>query len=158
MTSAFNTHISDPNSPLETLALSALRRFGDGAADLADARTMLMMVDIANEIVEDIRAHPYWPQGILVPYYVSVSDIRPIPDPIILNGLLAHYAVQQGSDKAQLYVPRYQRLMNQILWNRLSGSIQPRLHVIDNGSHSGAPQVIDPITGRVVSDAPSSTN
>jgi hypothetical protein len=158
MSSTLNPNIADPNSPLETLALSALRRFGDGAADLSEARTLFMLVDIANEVVEDLRAHPYWPQDVALPYYVSITDTRPIPDPIILNGLMAHYSVQQASEKASLYVPRYQRLMNQILWNRYSGSIRPRLRVMDNGSSQMFRQVIDPVTGQVVADASSSKN
>lgn len=154
MTGASNPHIAEPHSPLETLAISALRRSGDGAAHEADGNLLLMMLDFANEVIEDIRHHPYWPKDVELPYYVSLQDTRPVPDPIITAGLLAHYLAQQGSAKAQVFIPRYRQLMNQVLWNRLTDSPRPMMRVVDGGSNPRLSPRTDPNTGIPLPDPP----
>lgn len=151
--SSHHPHIRDGFSPLEALALAALRRRGDSAPDLADAGLALMMLELANDVVEEVRAHPYWPKDQTLDYYTSLADARPIPDPIMSAGLVAMHALQQGSQAAGVLVGRYRSVLNQVLWNRLSGSTRPRMRVTDNGTNPrAAPQRIDPITGQVVAE------
>ena len=54
-----NPQIREKNSPLETLALQALRRFGDYNPGTVDGDVMLMFLEFANMIIGDIRMHPY---------------------------------------------------------------------------------------------------
>ena len=78
--------------------------------------------------------HPYAPTkndtdsagtNIVVPvtfdYYEGLDDVREIDDVIIVQGILYHYAMQQGSEKLQFYMPMYHRTLNQQLWRRLNG-------------------------------------
>lgn len=121
LASGINPHLQGEHSPLEDLCRRALRRYGDLAPDTVDGETILMFLDFANEIVEDIRAHPYGDMPSL-DYYVSTTDIRPIPDIIVIDGLLMRYALQQGSRKAEIYAPKYYRTLNLTLYNRKYGS------------------------------------
>ena len=120
-----NPHISDRYSPLETLIFQALRRYGEYAPGSVDGETILMMIEFANMVVEDIRRHPYWPTDQEIDYYESQHDIREIPDPIIVAGLLAQLSIQQQSQKTQTYLPLYYRQLNQILHTRFIGNAQP---------------------------------
>lgn len=114
-----NPNIVDGPAPLETLYLSQLRRFGDFRPDTSDGDVALLMLEFANDIIDDIRNHPYWDATDL-DYYVSTQDARPIPDRIIQAGLLYYYADQQDSEKAPRLAARYYMVMNQELWNRLN--------------------------------------
>lgn len=128
--SEVNPQISNRVSPLETLVFQALRRYGEYSPSTVDGDTMLMFIEFANMIVEDIRHHPYWPVDKDVDYYTHQSDIRPIPDPVMLNGLIMHFAIQQGSPKLQLYMQVYNRSCNQILYERRFGKQRPELKPI----------------------------
>tara|TARA_R100000656_G_scaffold79033_3_gene58102 strand:+ start:2863 stop:3336 length:474 start_codon:yes stop_codon:yes gene_type:complete len=112
-------HIKDGNSQLESLIFSALRRFGDFAPDTSDGHLMSMMIEFANLTVDDVRNHPYWDDTQL-DYYTAVSESGYVPDQIMIAGLLTQYAVQQMSDKAQVYTAFYYKTLNQELWNRLN--------------------------------------
>lgn len=125
-----NPHIKDTYSPLEVLAFSALRRYGDFSPGSVDGDVMLMFVGFANEIIDEIRQHPYW-DGSTLDYYKHQQDTRPIPDNIIVTGLMAKYAEQQFSEKYQIYAPKYARTMNQLLWTRLNGNTKISLRVYD---------------------------
>ena len=46
----------------------------------------------------------------------------PIPDNIMVSGLLYHYAVQQQSNKIEAYGPMYFKMMNRVLYHRKYGS------------------------------------
>tara|TARA_R110001592_G_scaffold88637_2_gene260992 strand:- start:1119 stop:1736 length:618 start_codon:yes stop_codon:yes gene_type:complete len=129
-----NPQIVDGRSPLQTMCMQALRRYGEFSPGTVDGDVLLMFIDFANMVIDDIRMHPYAPtkaatnqsgNAITVPvsfdYYVSLSDTRDIDDIIIVQGLLYHYAMQQGSDKLQMYMPMYHRTLNQQLWRGLNG-------------------------------------
>lgn len=116
------------------MCMQALRRYGEFSPGTVDGDVLLMFIDFANMVIDDVRMHPYAPtkaatnqsgNTITVPvsfdYYVSLSDTRDIDDIIIVQGLLYHYAMQQGSDKLQMYMPMYHRTLNQQLWRRLNG-------------------------------------
>ena len=55
-----NPHIRENNSPLNTLAMQALRRFGDFHPGTVDGDVMLMFIEFANMVIDDIRAHPHY--------------------------------------------------------------------------------------------------
>jgi hypothetical protein len=99
-----NPHITDKNSSLQALSMQALRRFGDFHPGTVDGDVLLMFIEFANLVIDEIRMHPYH-DGSEINYYESVTDVRPIDDNIIVSGLLFHYAAQQGSEKMQMYVP-----------------------------------------------------
>ncbi|CAK9091020.1 Uncharacterized protein SCF082_LOCUS42900 [Durusdinium trenchii] len=88
---------------------------------------------MANEIVEDVRAHPYWQSG-QIDYYTDIEEVRPIPDQIVINGILFKFSEQQMSEKARLYGPKYFSTMSQILWERLNGNAPINVHVVDQPS------------------------
>ena len=112
-------HIKDGNAQLESLIFSALRRFGDFAPDTSDGNLMSMMLEFANLVIDEIRNHPYW-DATQLDYYTSVSESRPVPDQIMIAGLLTQYAVQQASEKTQMFTMLYYKTLNQELWNRLN--------------------------------------
>ena len=138
-----NPHISDKYSPLETLVLQALRRYGEFTPDTVDGDVMMMFIEFANQVVDDVRQHPYYDDSIHegLPYYVSASDRRPVPDGALKAGLLAYYAIQQQSPRMQTYLPLYHSTMNQQLWHQLNGNTQIRLRQVDGGTSSrGGPK------------------
>ena len=56
------------------------------------------MLDLANEIVEEVRQHPYFDASTTeLDYYQHITDSRPISDLIIIHGLVYRYSVQQAS-------------------------------------------------------------
>ena len=129
-----NPQIKNGRSPLQTLCMQALRRYGEFSPGTVDGDVLLMFIDFANMVIDDIRMHPYAPTSstenangttttvpVAFDYYESLSDVRDIDDIIIVQGLLYHYAMQQGSEKLQMYMPMYHRTLNQQLWRRLNG-------------------------------------
>lgn len=130
-----NPQIREKNSPLNTLALQALRRFGDFHPSTVDGDVMLMFLEFANMIIDDIRQHPYHDTTTTLNYYQSPTDVRAIDDQIIVSGLLMHYAIQQSSDKMEFYVPMYQRQLNEKLWHSYNGNTKIQMTVVDNGTN-----------------------
>ena len=136
-----NPHIREKHSPLQALAMQALRRYGDFHPGTIDGDVMLMFIDFANMIIDEVRAHPYAPlesgKTTIQPidYYVSQTDVREIKDIIIVQGLLYHYAVQQGSDKIQFYMPTYYNTLNRELWEAKNGNTKIQLAVVDDGTN-----------------------
>ena len=130
-----NPHLRNGNSSLETLALQAIRQFGDFNPGTVDSSVLSMFLQFANQIIDDIRAHPYYPGHPVLDYYQSVTDARPINDTIIRSGLLYHYSMQQGSEKVEMYAPAYFRAMNQLLWQELNGNTAIRLRIVDEGTN-----------------------
>lgn len=122
-------------SPLDALITKALRRYGDFAPETAEGDVTLMFIDFANEIIEELRQHPYWDTTKQLNYYVSQTETRDIPDVIMIAGLLAKYATQQLSQKAQALVPAYFRTMNLVLYNRMVGNGPIEMTVVDGGSN-----------------------
>lgn len=135
-TSNTNPHRRDNYSPLSTLVMQALRRFGDFHPGTVDGDVMLMFLEFANAIIDDIRLHPYHDTANPINYYESVEEWREIPDPIIVNGLLYHYALQQGSDKLQMYMPLYNNTINAQLWQQYNGNTKIQVRVMDDGTNS----------------------
>lgn len=131
--SANNPPVTEPFSPLETLVFQALRRYGDMHPGTVDGEVMIMFVEFANMVIEDLRAHPYW-EAADMDYYTHPSETRPIPDPIMVSGLLYHYSIQQQSNKVEAYGPMYFKGMNRILYNRKYGNGRIELSPIDRGT------------------------
>lgn len=116
-----NPHLQTPYSSLETITLQALRRYGDMHPGTVDGEVMMMFVEFANLVLEDLRGHPYWDNP-EIDYYFHPSDIRKVPDNIMVAGMLYHYSVQQQSNKIEAYGPMYFKMMNRILYYRKYGS------------------------------------
>lgn len=129
-----NPQIRENYSPLETLAMQALRRYGDFHPGTVDGDVMLMFMEFANLIIDEIRMHPYH-DGTDLDYYQSPTDVREIPDIVIVSGLLYHYAVQQGSDKMQFYMPNFNRTLNQQLWQKRNGNTKIQMRIVDDGTN-----------------------
>jgi len=129
-----NPHIRPKRSPLQTLIMQALRRYGEFHPGTVDGDVSLMFLEFANMVIDDVRMHPYAPD-VELPYYESITDVRDIDDQIIVAGLLYHYAFQQGSDKLQLYMPNYYKTMNQQLWHALNGNTRIQMRVVDGGTN-----------------------
>lgn len=108
-------------TPLQDLMLRALRQYGEMHPGTLDGDLVLLMLDFANEIVEEVRAHPY-SQMPNLDYYTSATETRPIPDNIVRLGLVYRYALQQHSKKAESYGPQYYKALNATLYARLYGS------------------------------------
>lgn len=121
---SMNPHIRSKHSPLEELIMQALRRHGEFTPSTVDGDVSLMMMEFANEVLEEINNHPYWTGEILEPY-VSIQEARAIPDNIIVLGMLFHYAVQQHSSKAQAASEKFFRTMNQTLYRTKHGTKRP---------------------------------
>ena len=131
------------NSDIQSLTMQALRRYGDFVPGSIDGDVILMFIDFANLIIDEIRAHPYYVEaykkGLTKPlaYYTSSTDSRPIPDVVVVAGLLYQYANQQGSNKVQTYMPSFARTLNQQLWGLLQGHDRIEMNVVDGGSRGG---------------------
>lgn len=118
-------------SPLESLIHSALARAGNFSPARVDGTIMNMMIELANRVIEDVRRHPYAKDDI--DYYTHQSETRPIPDMIMIDGLTAHYMLQQASEKAPLFLQIYQANLSDILYQRLYGNI-PLIQAITDRS------------------------
>lgn len=114
--------------------MQALRRYGDFHPGTVDGDVMLMFIEFANLIIDEIRMHPYH-DNTDIDYYQSITDVREIQDPIIVAGLLFHYATQQVSDKIEIYMGNYYRTLNQRLWERHNGNTVINLYTVDGGTN-----------------------
>lgn len=129
-----NPHIRDNHSPLNTLAMQALRRYGDFNPGTVDGDVMLMFIEFANMVIDEIHQHPYF-DGTAIDYYQSATDVRPIKDIIIVQGILYHYAVQQGSEKMQVYMPTYFQTLNREMWAATNGNTKIQMTIVDDGTN-----------------------
>jgi hypothetical protein len=107
--------IVNPYAPLEQLSLRAIKRYGEMAASTVEGEVQLMFLDYANSILDDLMSHPYWAKGSEIAYYVHQTDVRPVPDNVMVIGLLAKFAADQESKKAGQYMGEYYQKLNQIL-------------------------------------------
>lgn len=135
---ALNPQITVPYSDLQTLAKQAIVRYGDFAPGVSQGELMPMFVELANLVIDEIHQHPYWIMSPTdrssrprVRYYTHYTDIREVPDQIIVAGLLAMRAAQQQSQpKMAVYVPNFTRILSAKLWDLINGnapiSITPR--------------------------------
>lgn len=129
--SAMNPQFGGEYSPLDALIVRALRRYGEAHPGTVDGDSMLVFLDFANEIVEEVRTHVYWAGGDL-PYYTHQSETRPIPDAIMIAGLMALYGEQQYSEKARIYSAKYYSTLNRVLAQRAGmTSERPELKTIE---------------------------
>ena len=122
------------HSPLENLVRSALVRAGNFSPSRVDGEVMMLMIELANRVIEDIRQHPYW-EGGDIDYYNDITEIRPIPDMIMIDGLTAHYFIQQGSEKAMVFLQLYQANMANVLHERAYGNKAYTRKITDGGSN-----------------------
>lgn len=129
-----NPHIKDGYSPLRTLLMQVLRKYGDYAPGTASGDTILLLMDLANTVIDEVRANPYW-DGTRLDYYVAADDVRPVPDNIVKAGVSYYYAAQQNSSKTQLLAQEFLRTMNRELWYRLNGNTRISLIPTDGGSN-----------------------
>jgi hypothetical protein len=107
--------IANPFAPLEQLVLRALRRYGEMSPSTMDGSFMLEFIDHANSVLDDVMGHPYWKKGVTVPYYTHQTDARPVPDHIMLVGILARFAMDQESSKGPTFVNEFFLKLNQVL-------------------------------------------
>ena len=140
--SANNPHLNTPYSTLETLVFQSLRRYGDMHPGTVDGEVMMMFVEFGNLIIEDLRGHPYWDNPEM-DYYTHPSEIRAIPDNIMVAGLLYHYSVQQQSNKIEAYGPMYFKMMNRILFQKKYGSGKIEVSPWDKGQRPSGVQAYD---------------
>ena len=68
-------NIDEPFSNLESLINEALKNYGNLYIDSIDPGVKALLLGRANRIVEDMRAHPYYPLPDL-DYYKSLTDKR----------------------------------------------------------------------------------
>jgi len=132
--SDINPQIREKHSPLETLMLQALRRYGDYNPGTVDGDVMLMFLEFANMIIDDIRMHPYH-DNTDIDYYESISEFREIDDAIMIAGLLYHYAMQPGSERVQFYMPTCSQTLDRQLWRKKNGNTKIRMTVVDGGTN-----------------------
>jgi len=130
-----NPHLQNGHSSLETISLQAIRQFGDFNPGTVDSSVLSMFLQFANQVIDDVRSHPYYTGYPVLDYYTSITDTRPINDTIVRSGLLYHYAMQQGSEKIEIFAPLYNRNMNQLLWQELNGNTNIRLRIVDEGTN-----------------------
>ena len=152
---SFNPQLSAAaTSPLETLARQALRRYGDNAAGVVEAEALLMFIELANLVVDDFRMHPYGTSDdLLVSYYDALQDARPIPDNIMVQGLLFQYALQQADERMQLYSGQYYKTLNTEMLRRKDGMKKYAFIPTDGGSSPDARvSDFDPQTGYLKND------
>lgn len=120
----------DAYTPLESLVRSALVLAGNFSVSRVDGEVMMLMISFANRVIEDVRMHPYW-QGGRLDYYNDVTESRPVPDQIILDGITAYYMIQQGSEKAQLFLKLYQSKTTDLLYQRMYGNAPLEVNITD---------------------------
>jgi hypothetical protein len=125
-------HLNSPHASLESLVFQALRRYGDMHPGTVDGEVMMMFVEFANMVIEDLRSHPYW-DNIEMDFYTHPQEIRKVPDSIMVQGLLYHYSVQQQSSKVEAYGPMYFKGMNRVLYNRKFGNAPIEMSPWDRG-------------------------
>jgi hypothetical protein len=107
-----NPHIKDAPSPLRALIGQALRRYGDFSGASVQGEAASMFLEFANAIVDDWVFHPTLSDIPEVSHYISVDEARDVPDVVMLQGLLLHYAAQQVSEKFPVYQGQYYQALN----------------------------------------------
>tara|TARA_B100000212_G_scaffold342369_1_gene329124 strand:+ start:7696 stop:8220 length:525 start_codon:yes stop_codon:yes gene_type:complete len=122
------------NSPLEDLVRSALVRAGNFSPSRVDGEVMMMMIELANRVIDEVRKNPYW-QGGDIDYFNDPTECRAIPDMVLIDGLTAHYLLQQGSDKAMVFLQLYQTNLFDTLHYLSNGNKAYTFKVKDGGSN-----------------------
>lgn len=143
-------HITDGDlSELKSLISAALTLFGISHPGTIDGSTIHMFLLFANEVVEDVNAHPYWENNDPVDYFINIDQqSTAIPDLILVHGMLAKYALQQNNQaKINTWLPTYQRTLNSLLWNRLNGNTPIEVRPLDKSTNRST------INGRPLTDS-----
>ena len=117
-------------APLETLSSMALRRYGDMSTRRINGDIASLMVELANRVIDEVNMHPDREGQPTIKYYIGINDIREVHDTIVVDGLAAYYAGQQGSNKSGVLLNTFFRTLNQKLYEALAKgnpkvSIQP---------------------------------
>ena len=73
--SASNPHLGEPYSSLQTLAFQALRRYGDMHPGTVDGEVIMMFVEFANLVLEDLRAHPYFDNIDVRRHLIEIEEV-----------------------------------------------------------------------------------
>lgn len=126
------------NSPISDLISNALVQWGAGNPGSADAATVLMFLTYANQVISIVNRHPYREGMEALPYVKHPSDESPVNDLLMIAGLLHFHAEQQGSERMQIYAPKFYREMNSILWDELAGNSKISLRPMDHKSTTSA--------------------
>ena len=98
-----NPHLNSPYSNLEALVMQSLRRYGDMHPGTVDGEVMMMFIEFANLVIEDLRGHPYWDNP-EINYYTHPSEVMPIPDNIMVGKIeVSPWDVSQRPAGTQSY-------------------------------------------------------
>lgn len=134
-----NPHLSGSSeySELQELVVDALRQYGEMEAGTVLGQVQTMMIDFANEVIEDIHVHPYH-DGTVIRYYETPTQSREVPDLVMKYGLMYRYAKQQGSEKADKFEADYYAKLNQLMYRKAFGpntmTQQIKLQRVDGNS------------------------
>lgn len=121
-------------SPLSALISTALRTWGNSHPGAVDADTIHLFLSFANRVINDVNLHPYRTDATPLDFLADVRERSPIPDILMIDGLLHYYAGQQGSQKIQVFTPAYYRSLNSILWNDLNGNTKIEIRAVDRSA------------------------
>ena len=114
----------------------ALMIFGDNNINMADGALAHMLLLFANQIVSQFNMHPYRTGMKKIQFYTHPSDVREIPDQVMIYGMAGLYAGQQRSDKAPTLMAQYYQLLNTLLWEQLNGNTNIEARIFDKGPRS----------------------
>lgn len=126
-------------APLNELMAKAMALFGDGTYESHDGSLPMMLLIMANMIVAEVNQHPYMDDLPQIDEYGDLTDVRSIPDLVMITGLAGMYASQQNSQKTGLLMGQYYRLMNQLLWGRRNGNTPLEVRITDRASSKNDP-------------------
>lgn len=117
-----NPHLSGNSefSELQELVVDALRQYGEMEPGTVLGQVQTMMIDFANEVIEDILSHPYH-DGSIIRYYETPAQSREVPDLIMKYGLMYRYAKQQSSEKEDQFKEDYYAKLNQLMFRKAFG-------------------------------------
>jgi len=118
-------------SPMAQVIANAMNLWGVSHAEVMDGTLTHTFLLLANSVIEDVNSHPYWENNPPLDYLTSATEECPIPDMVMTYGLLARFAEQQGSERIGLFQPKYHRMLNQLLWNRLNGNTRIEVRPVD---------------------------
>ena len=123
-------------SPLKSLISATLLQYGNYAPETIASHVRPMFIEFANQVIDEILMHPYG-ENLSIEHYVQEDETRDIEDSVMIAGLLYHYSLQQLSDKAQVYRPKYMTTMARQLYLKLHGNRKINLNIVDGGTAGG---------------------
>lgn len=127
-----NPQLRRGHTELGKLCAEALREFGDFNPGSVNGDTGLMLLGFANNVIDEVRFHPYW-SGEPLDYYEHPTDIRNVPDNIVRTGVKFYYASQQGSSRTGQLGQEFIRNLNRELWYLANGgNTQIQMRPVDS--------------------------